>query len=83
MNPWSAIQSAIHRTTSGGQGFGKAEALSAREALALFVNSRHISVGMPADLCLLNRPISGLAEHHSDSPVALTLVAGCIIYESE
>jgi predicted amidohydrolase YtcJ len=81
MNPWSAIHSAIHRTTSGGQSFGKTEALSAGEALALFVNSRRIFPGMPADLCLLNRPISTLAERHSDSPIAMTLVGGHVIYE--
>jgi predicted amidohydrolase YtcJ len=82
MDPWSAIHSAIHRTTSGGQSFGNAEALSLREALALFVHSHDILPGMPADLCLLNRPISHLAAHPSGSPVAMTIADGCIVYES-
>jgi predicted amidohydrolase YtcJ len=81
MNPWSAMHSAMHRTTAGGQSFGKSEALSARQALSLFVDSGALESGMPADLCLLDRPISGLAEGCGDSPVALTLVDGHIIWE--
>jgi predicted amidohydrolase YtcJ len=82
MNPWSAIHSAIHRTTSGGKSFGKSEALSASEALSLFVHSRQIESGMPADLCLLDRPISSLANYPGDRPVALTLANGRIIFQS-
>ena len=81
MDPWSAISSAIHRTTLDGQGFGQTEALSTRQALALFLRSRHILPGMPADLCLLKRPISHLAEHKGDSPIAMTFIAGHVIYE--
>jgi predicted amidohydrolase YtcJ len=81
VNPWSAMHSAMHRTTAGGQDFGKSEALSARQALSLFVDSGALETGMPADLCLLDRPISSLAEGCGDSPVAMTLVDGRIIWE--
>lgn len=62
-NPWNAIKAATMRQTDQGQVIGPGEALSADDALALFLadpqelgRQRTIAPGTPADLCLLDVP---------------------------
>jgi predicted amidohydrolase YtcJ len=83
VNPWAAIDAAIHRTTASGLELGKSEALSQRQALSLFLSTNRIIPGMAADLCLLNTPLSELAITGGRNPVALTLVAGQAIFHAE
>lgn len=80
LNPWAAIEAAIHRRTASGQSFGLDEALSPMQALSLYLSSDRITPGMVAALCVLERPLSQLANFGGQSPVALTLVAGRMIY---
>jgi predicted amidohydrolase YtcJ len=62
-DPWAAMRAAVSRRTRGGAAIGADEALSAEDALALFLKDpldltreRAIVPGAPADLCLLDRP---------------------------
>lgn len=61
-DPWAAMHAAVTRQTADGRVIGECEALTPREALALFTSraedpggpQRQIAVGEPADLCLLD-----------------------------
>ncbi len=65
-NPWAAMQAAVDRRTAAGAVLGAEDALRPERALALFTSApeapggppRHVTVGVPADLCLLDRPWS-------------------------
>ncbi len=65
-DPWLAMQAAVDRRTLAGHTLGGAEALSPEEALGLFGGdplapgggTARIAPGMPADLCVLDRPWS-------------------------
>jgi predicted amidohydrolase YtcJ len=65
-NPWVAMQAAVNRCTASGRQLGADEALSAEQALDLYLspartpgrNWRRVVVGAPADLCVLDRPWS-------------------------
>jgi predicted amidohydrolase YtcJ len=80
LNPWAAIEAAIHRKTASGLSFGPDEALSPMQALSLHLGADRIAPGMAADLCMLEKPLSKLADYGGESPVALTLKAGRVIH---
>jgi predicted amidohydrolase YtcJ len=83
-DPWRAIASAVERRTADGAPLGVREAVSPERALALYLTPldapggepRRVAVGEPADLCLLDAPLSQVLEEPSSSHVALTIHAG-------
>jgi len=83
-DPWRAIATAVERRTIDGAPLGVREAVAPERALALFLTSpdapggmlRRVTVGAPADLCLLDAPLSRVLEEPSSSHVALTLHEG-------
>lgn len=80
INPWAAIDAAIHRRTATGLSLGPEEALTPMHALSLYLTADRIKPGMPADLCLLERPLAQLNDSGGQSPVCLTLIDGQIVY---
>ena len=90
-DPWRAIAAAVDRTTSSGAPLGRHEAVPADRALALFLGApddpggppRTISVGGPADLCLLGTPLGVALADPSSAEVALTIVAGTVVHRRE
>ncbi len=90
-DPWQAIASAIERRTSGGALLGLREAVSPERALALFLTPlddpggppRRVAVGAPADLCLLDAPLSQVLEDPSSSHVVATVIAGSVVAGAE
>jgi predicted amidohydrolase YtcJ len=83
-DPWRAIATAVERRTVDGAPLGLREAIAPERALALFLTApeapggmlRRVTVGAPADLCLLDAPLSRVLEEPSSSHVALTFHDG-------
>jgi len=87
-DPWAAMASAVSRTTRGGLQLGQMEALSAEEALGLFLadpldlaRERRIEVGAAADLCLLAQPWQEARLSLSAHNVRSTIANGRVIYD--
>jgi predicted amidohydrolase YtcJ len=87
-DPWQAMAAALSRRTASGRAIGADEALSAEDALALylaepgdFTAQRRIAVGEPADLCLLSKPWNEARERLSSSDVAATFVSGRLVHQ--
>jgi predicted amidohydrolase YtcJ len=85
-DPWRAIAAAVERRTSSGTPLGVREAVSPERALALFLTPlddpggtpRRVELGAPADLCLLDGPLSQVLEDPSSDNVAATVIGGVI-----
>lgn len=83
-DPWRAIATAIERRTVDGVPLGLREAVSPERALALFLTRpedpggrpRRVEEGAPADLCLLDAPLSQVLEAPSSRHVVLTVIGG-------
>lgn len=61
-NPWASMAAAVSRRTFDGEAIGEAEALTPEQALDLYLRApealdqrRRVTVGAPADLCLIDR----------------------------
>ncbi len=88
-NPWLAMQAAIDRRTTGGRTLGEAESLSPEEALALFSGEplapggglNRITIGSPADLCLLDRPWSDARRNLAATRVSATVQRGRLVWQ--
>lgn len=87
-DPWRAMAAAVARQTASGTTFGAPERLTPEQALALFLGPaeapaapRRLSIGMPADLCLLDRPWQAARVALSSDSVRATLRAGELIYD--
>jgi predicted amidohydrolase YtcJ len=87
-DPWAAMRAAVARRTRGGRAIGAAEALSPEAALALYLadpadlsRTRRLSLGEPADLCLLDRPWARARELLSSACVRAAFVSGRIVHE--
>jgi predicted amidohydrolase YtcJ len=86
-DPWRAMTAAVDRRTPRGHVLGVAERLAPACALGLFLGAadapggppRRVAVGGPADLCLLDRPLSAALAEPSSSAVRLTLCSGGIV----
>jgi predicted amidohydrolase YtcJ len=86
-DPWRDVAAAIHRRTATGTPLGVREAVSPERALALFLTPpeapggepRRVEVGAPADLCLLDAPLSHVLEDPSSSHVVATVIAGEVV----
>jgi predicted amidohydrolase YtcJ len=85
-DPWRAIATAVERRTSSGAPLGVREAVAPERALALFLTPldapggapRRVEVGAPADLCLLDAPLSQVLEEPSSDHVACTIIGGTV-----
>lgn len=87
-DPWVAIRGAMERLAPSGRHVGRREALRPARALELFLGSpatpggppRRIAPGCPADLCVLDLPLSvALREPHRRN-VRATLIRGRIAF---
>lgn len=91
-DPWRAMRAAVLRQTRSGKSLGPAERVSPETALALFLpgfersvqpdkpQTPVLSVGAPADLCLLTRSWLEARLELSSENVAATWRAGRLIY---
>jgi predicted amidohydrolase YtcJ len=82
-DPWAAIAAAVSRRIATGETLGIPERLDPPRALRLFLGDateparpRSVTVGAPADLCLLSVPMAEGLRALDASMVAATLVAG-------
>ena len=88
LDPWLAMSAAVHRSADDRAPWHPEQALTAREALAASVDGRgSLHAGLPADLVLLDDDPLAPAEDSAEQagrlramPVALTLVAGEVVY---
>ncbi|HEX5365741.1 MAG TPA: amidohydrolase family protein [Acidimicrobiales bacterium] len=86
-DPWRDIATAVDRRTTSGQTLGAREAVSPERALSLFLTPpgdpggapRRVEVGAPADLVLLDGPLSHVLEDPSSRHVTCTVIAGDVI----
>lgn len=86
-DPWRSIAAAIDRRTAGGEPLGVREAVSPERALALFLTRpdapggppRRVEVGAPADVVLLDGPLSQVLEDPSSHHVRATVVGGALV----
>ena len=87
-DPWRAMQAAVDRRSEAGIMLGPDERLTPEQALTLFTTDpaapgaapRSIEVGVPADLCLLNRPWSAARSALSSELVATVIRQGSVIW---
>ena len=88
-DPWRAMSAAVNRNTPSGKSLGESERLSPEQALRLFTTSsespgeavRTLSVGLVADLCILDRPWQQARLRLQHEDVVSTIRAGEIIYQ--
>ena len=82
-DPWAAMRAAVERRTSDGRIVGEGETLSPEQALALFLApldspggaAREVTVGAPAEFCVLARPW-----HEARGSLAAELVSRTLRY---
>jgi predicted amidohydrolase YtcJ len=86
-DPWRAIAAAVNRRTAAGNALGDDEALSAEQALNLFLGDlatpalpRQVRAGVRADLCLLDCSWSTARVALSSVHVRATLCSGRLIF---
>jgi predicted amidohydrolase YtcJ len=83
-DPWTAVRSAMERRSASGRMVGDDHALASVAALALFLGPldhpggpiRRVTVGAPADLCLLDLPLRSALGSPSSRHVAATIAGG-------
>jgi predicted amidohydrolase YtcJ len=81
-NPWISMAAAVSRLTLGGASIGESEALTPEQALDLYLSEprrlsrRRVSVGTPADLCLLDRSWTAARNALSSVRVRATFIDG-------
>lgn len=88
LDPWAAMRASIERRTPKGVVMQAAESLTALQALSLYGGSsdmpgtglRELTVGQPADLCLMDCTWQTLQQDLHASHVAMTMCNGQIIY---
>jgi predicted amidohydrolase YtcJ len=81
------ITAAVHRTSPSGHVIGRAERLTAAQALAGYLSPpdppgsalRRVAPGAAADLVLLRVPLAHALEAPSADVVAATIIDGCIV----
>jgi predicted amidohydrolase YtcJ len=86
-DPWAAMRAAVDRRSAAGASLGPAERLSPERALALFTSApeapggppRRVTVGAPADLCVLRTPWVEARRKLCGEGVAAVLAAGRLV----
>lgn len=86
-NPWVSMAAAVSRLTRGGASIGESEALTPEQALDLYLSEpqalnrrRCVTVGAPADLCLLDRSWTAARSALSSVRARATFVDGEPVY---
>jgi predicted amidohydrolase YtcJ len=88
-DPWLSVTAAVTRRTAGGQVLGRAERIPAQAALDLFLGPldapggapRAVSVGVAADLCILDGPLARALEHPARDRVVATIAGGRVTHQ--
>lgn len=88
-DPWRAVGAAVDRRTNDGATIGADEAVTAPQALELFLGHpdapggppRRVEVGAPADLCLLHQPLDQALEDPPSVEVRATLIGGRVVHQ--
>ncbi|WP_071286071.1 amidohydrolase family protein [Mycolicibacterium llatzerense] len=87
-DPWAAMRAAVHRRTPAGRMLGAEESIDAATALGMFLGTsqkpdtpRELTVGTPADLCVLSVPPRDALAALDASLVAATVYDGAMVYE--
>lgn len=89
-DPWTAVRTAVDRTTEGGRSLGPGEAVPPAVALDRFLAPlespggppRTIRAGTPADLVLLDRSRRAALADPSSSQVRTTWIGGRVTHDS-
>src|SRR5687768_14469780 len=83
MQSWASMAAAVSRLTRGGASIGESEALTPEQALDLYLSEpralnrrRRVSVGAPADLCLLDRSWTAARNALASVQVRATFIDG-------
>jgi predicted amidohydrolase YtcJ len=86
-DPWASIAAAVDRTTRRGRVLGSDERVDGRQALDLYLGHPHlpghrrvVDPGVPADLCVLDRPMREVAGGRSRPEVRSTMIAGRLVF---
>lgn len=89
-NPWPAMQAAVDRHTRQGQCLGATEAVTPAFAVAAWLGNfeqpcipRQVTIGAPADLCLLDRNWRAAKQDLAHVSVRATWVAGKTVYTNK
>ena len=90
LDPWLAMAAAVHRSADDRDPWHAEQALTPAEAFAASVDGRPtVAVGSPGDLVLLDRNPLAVRETTRETaddlramPVALTVVAGCVVHRA-
>jgi predicted amidohydrolase YtcJ len=88
IDPWRAIRAAVDRRTRSGAVVGPDEAITAAEALAMYLADplapsgpiRRVARGVPADLVLLDGPLTDVLADPDRSRVRHTWVDGRLVH---
>lgn len=91
LNPWQTVAAARDRRTPSGRIVMASERVPARRALEGFLTSpdapggpvRTLRVGVPADLVLLDRPLSDALRAPTAEHVRLTMIDGQVVHGGE
>ncbi|MUL79459.1 amidohydrolase family protein [Mycolicibacterium sp. CBMA 226] len=88
-DPWAAMRAAVHRSTASGSVLGANESIDAATALGMFLGTpqqpdvpQELTVGMPADVCLLAAPPRDVLAELDASLVAATVYDGAVVYQT-
>ncbi|UXA07489.1 amidohydrolase family protein [Mycobacterium sp. SMC-2] len=86
-DPWTAMRAAVHRTTPGGTVLNADECVTAQAALTMFLGrperpgqARTVTIGQPADLCVLSEPPATALAELDAGMVAATIIGGELVY---
>ena len=87
IDPWSAIATAVDRTTREGRVLGGRERVEPSVALGWFLTDpldpggpiRRVRMGTPADLCLLDRPLAQMLRRPDAEMVSSTIIGGRLV----
>ncbi|MFC4314584.1 amidohydrolase family protein [Steroidobacter flavus] len=89
-DPWASMAAAVSRHTESGAAIGASEALTPEQALDLFLRDptalnryRHVTIGAPADLCLLDRSWAAARSTLSSAHVRATFIDGRMIFNRD
>lgn len=87
---WASMAAAVSRRTQRGAHIGESEALTPEQALDLYLRApqaldqrRRVSVGAPADLCLLDRSWTEARKSLSSTYVRATFIDGQLTFDRE